>query len=140
MPFFDEISGTLTFQNGLRLSPFAQREALLELLQKAGGTAPDLGTEGVLVFPAGPVKGGSVAPVCLLRDDALWQISLSVGSVGPKPTPTAEQQRAFLFGLFRLKDPCPDTQRNCLFRGDGWTLTLSTDPRLGHAIASLSYR
>ena len=53
--------------------------------------------------------------------------------------PSAEQQRAFLFHCMMAKDPCPDTQRNCILACDFGSITLCTDPRVGSAIGRVSY-
>ncbi|MCL1855534.1 MAG: hypothetical protein FWF86_07355 [Clostridia bacterium] len=140
MPFLDAKSGTLTFDNGVRLFSHMEKAELLEILHTAGGDAPDKGKSGVLAFPACPVPGGMLAVLCMLRDDRLQTISVTVVSVGQKTEPSAEQQRAFLFHCFAVKDPCPDTRRNCDLSCEFGSITLCTDPRVGSAIGRLSYQ
>jgi len=139
MPFLDAKSGTLTFENGVRLVSHMEKVELLDALRKAGGNAPDKGESGVVAFPACPVAGGTLAILCVLREDRLQSVSLTVVSVGQKAAPSAEQQRAFLFLCFGAKDPCPDTQRNCELSCQFGSITLCTDPRVGSAIGRLSY-
>ena len=137
--FFDEKTGALTFETGLSLTPFLSRTDLLAALREAGGTSPDLGKSGVLSFPSCPVAGGALAAVCFLREDFLSAVTLTAAAVGQRTPLTAEQQRAFLFACFQAKDPCPDTQRNCVLRCAFGTITLCTDPRSGHASARVEY-
>lgn len=137
--FFDEKTGALTFETGLRLIPYMTRKDLLAALKEAGGTSRDLGESGILPFPSCPVAGGALAPVCFLQEDRLAAVTLTVVSVGQKTALSAEQQRAFLFASFRAKDPCPDTQRNCVLHCAFGAISLCTDPRSGHASARVSY-
>ncbi len=140
MPFFDEKTGSLTFENGLHLEARMEREALFKVLTAAGGSSPDLGEAGIIAFPACGVRGGSLGLICFLREDRLAEVCLTVCAVGQRAAPTADQQRAFFFELFCLKDPCPDTRRNTLFKSEAASLSISTDPRLGNAVARVLYR
>lgn len=140
MPFFDEKSGALTFDEGLRLIPHMEKEALLAALKKARGASPDLGASGIVAFPACRARGGLLAPICTLKEGRLSAVSLVVQAVSQGRAPTAAEQRGFLFLLLCLKDPCPDTLRNCVFKAEGATVSISTDPRLGGALARIQYR
>ena len=135
----DEKTGALTFETGLRLTPYMTRKDLLAALKEAGGTSRDLGESGILPFPPCPAAGGVLAPVCFLREDRLAAITLAAVSVGQKTVLSAEQQRAFLFAAFQAKDPCPDTLRNCVLHCAFGIVTLCTDPRSGHALARVAY-
>jgi hypothetical protein len=137
--FFNEKSGALTFETGLRLAPNMTRKDLLAALKEAGGASRDLGESGIFPFPPCPVAGGSLAPVCFLQEDRLASVTLTVVSVGQKTALSAEQQRSFLFTSFRAKDPCPDTLRNCVLQCAFGAITLCTDPRSGRASARVSY-
>ncbi len=139
MPFFNEATGALAFENGLCLLSGSTKKELAEALARLGGSAPTSPAWDHLPFPACPVSGGLLAPLCFVQEDRLRAVTLTVVAAGQKLTPTAEQQRAFLFACFHAKDPCPDTQRSCVLRTDFGSITLSTDPRLGHALARVTY-
>ena len=140
MPFLDAKSGILTFENGVRLVPHMKKTDLMEILREAGDNTLDKGEGTVVAFPSCPVAGGMLAVLCVLREDRLQSVSLTVVSVGQKATPSMEQQRAFLFLCFAIKDPCPDTWRTCDLACEFGNITLYTDPRVGSAIGWLSYK
>lgn len=137
--FFDEKTGGLAFETGLRLAPSMGKQELLGALKEAGGVSRDLGESGILAFPPCPAAGGALAPVCFLREDRLAAVTLTAVWAGQRTALTAEQQRAFLFAAFRAQDPCPDTQRNCVLHCAFGTVALCTDPRSGHASARVEY-
>ena len=105
-----------------------------------GGVQVYLEEAGIVPFPACPEKEGSVAVVCLLRDGKLTEVCLTVEAARQCPMPTADQQRAFLFALFCLRDPCPDARRSCVFQSGEATVSICADPRLGGAAACVAYR
>ncbi|NLV58587.1 MAG: hypothetical protein GXY67_07425 [Clostridiales bacterium] len=137
--FFNDKTGTLTFETSLCLTPFMIRRDLMAALQDAGSTIHDLDKSDILPLPAFAVEGGTLAPVCFLLNDRLVAVTLTASSVGQKTALTGEQQRAFLFASFRAKDPCPDTLRNCILHGGFGSITLCTDPRSGHASARIAW-
>jgi len=139
MPFLDVKTGMLTFENGVRFISHMDKAELLETLREAGCNSPDEGACSVIAFPSCPVAGGMLAAFCILWEERLQSVSLTVTSVGQKTAPSAEQQRSFLFHCFAVKDPCPDTQRNCELSCEFGIITLCTDPRGGSAIGRLSY-
>lgn len=139
MPFFDEITGTLTFDSGLCLTAHMPQNALIKALQSQGGITPDLGAGGLLLFPACAAAGGILAPACTLAENALQAVTLSVVSIGGRTAPTAEQQRTFLFACIRAKDPAPDTRRPCKLRCEFGSASIYTDPRLGTALLRIVY-
>lgn len=139
MPFLDTKTGMLTFENGVCLVPHMEKAELLEALCEAGGNVLGEGESGALAFPACPAAGGMLAALCILWQERLRSISLTVVSVGQKTAPSAEQQRAFLFHCFAAKDPCPDSRQNCILSCEFGNITLCTDPRVGSAIGRLSY-
>ncbi len=140
MLFFEEKVGKLTFDNGLRLAPNLPIQQVQAARKTLDGVTPPAEDFGIFPFPPCPVAGGRLAPVCFFQEGKLKAVSLTVVTVGQKNTPDAEQQRAFLFACFSAKDPSPDTLRNCILRCTFGTVTLSTDPRSGHALARIAYR
>ena len=139
MPFFNEKTGSICLAREHALSVQMSAEEVLAVLQKVGGDPPAIKSPELIPFPACEAAGGMVAPVVFLEQGQLSTIQLSVTSVGQKSSPTADQQRAFLFSLLRCKDPCPDTRRTCRILCDFGTATFSTDPRTGCAHLRLSY-
>lgn len=137
--FFDEKTGALAFENGLRLLPYMKGKDLLAALGEAGMSPHGPEDPGMAPLPPCPTAGGALAPVCHLLEDKLAAVTLTVAAAGPKAALTAEQQRAFLFAAFQARDPCPDTQRNCVLRCACGAVTLCTDPRSGQALARVEY-
>ena len=139
MPFFDEKTGALTLGKGYRLTAFMPDSGVLSVLRSIGGSPSDWSAD-IIPFSAIAVSGGRITLIAFLEEDRLSTIKISVVSIKPKRVPAADQQRAFLFSLFGVSDPCPDTQRSCCLAMSFGSLTISTDPRTGHASACLTYQ
>lgn len=140
MPFFDEEKGTLVFDSGLCLSPRMPLKELARVKGAQGAGAGEGGKPAIVALPAQQAMGGRFAPLCLVEGGQLRAVTLTVLSIGQRTRPTADQQRAFLFGCVAAKDPCPDSRRNCEIRCGFGTLLLTTDPRLGQAWLRVEYQ
>lgn len=138
MPFLDEQTGTLTFSEELSFIAHMPLEALLSLHEQWGGALPK--GRDILPFPAKAVDGGSVAPVCILRDGLLHEVRLFAACVGARNHPTAEQQRAFFFQLLSLRDHSPDSRRCSHITYPFGTVLIATDPRTGAALLRVEYK
>jgi hypothetical protein len=139
MPFIDEHSGTITLAKGCILSAHMPAKDVLTALRMRNGTSEDLGEGGMIPFPACPVKGGVIAAIAFLENGLLSAVNLSVVAIGQRGSASAEQERAFLFSLLRLRDPRPDTQRTCQLAYTFGSVMVSTDPRTGRALARVLY-
>lgn len=139
MPFFNEKSGAVTLAKGYSLTAHMQAADLLMALGALRGVFPGLGESRIVPFPVLKVRGGRIAILAFLEESKLASVRLSVVAIGQKTMPPAEQQRAFLFSLIRCKDLCPDTQRSCRIACAFGSVTISTDPRTGSALARIAY-
>jgi len=139
MPFFDEKTGALALGKGCRLTAHMPDSGVLSVLRSVGGPPADW-RENIIPFPAIGVSGGRIALIAFLEEDRLTAVHLSVVSTEPKTAPSSDQQRAFLFSLFGIHDPCPDTKQCCCFVSGFGSLAISTDPRTGYAAAHLTYQ
>ena len=97
------------------------------------------GQETVFCLPRLAVEGGSLAAVCLVGDHGLHTVRLTAVSVTGRQQTPGERQRAFLFGLLGLTDPCPDTRQSVRVKAPFGKVTLYTDPVTGQAGALVEY-
>lgn len=134
MKFFTPETGEIRFPGGLSLRGGMPARAI-----DPHFCCPP-GREAVFCLPRLAVEGGSLAPVCLLAEDALRTVRLSAVSVTGRQQTPGERQRAFLFALLGLADPCPDTQQTVRIKAAFGYLTLYTDPVSGQAEALVEYR
>ena len=133
MQFFNPHTGEMHFPCGLCLRggiPAEQIDPNLRALP---------GEDTAFCLPHLAVEGGALAPVCTLGEGGLAAVRLTAVSVNGRQQTPGERQRAFLFGLFGLKDPCPDTQQPVRIRAPFGHLTLYTDPVSGQAGALVEY-
>lgn len=134
MPFLNMDSGDLVFSDG-----FCLRAGMSAQELTADQAVPPLDGEAVLLLPARGVRGGSVAPVCEFQHNGLCRVTLAVDTVGGRTERNAGRQRAFLFSLLCLRDPCPDTRRCVRVRCPFGEALLFSDPYTGYASARLLY-
>ncbi len=139
MPFFDDQSGALTLPTGHQLTGRMPKAEVLRALESLSPRETLLEENRTIPFPSLDVPGGRVALLAFLAHGLLKHVHIFPTGIGQKTVLTAEQQRAFLFSLVRLKDPCPDTGRSCQITCPFGSLGLSTDPRTGFATLRLSY-
>ena len=133
MRFFDPDTGEVCFPGGLCLRGGIAAEQIDPNLRSLPGE------DTVFCLPALAVEGGALAPVCVLDGSGLASLRLTAVSVNGRQQTPGERQRAFLFGLFGLKDPCPDTQQPVRIKAAFGYLTLYTDPVSGQAGALVEY-
>ena len=134
MVFLCAETGRLSFSDGLTLTEGMPAERLNERFHNP--IADDL----TLFLGAHPLRGGSLAPVCLLDRRGLRCVTLHVEGVGPKGGAGADKQRSFLFSVFSLRDPCPDSRRGVQARFPFGSVTIYTEPYSGGAAARVEYR
>ena len=133
MTFFNPDTGELCFAGGLCLTGNMDVQAIDPHFRYAGQQ------EAVYCLPALAVEGGALAPVLTLNENGLSVLRLTAATVTGRQQTPGERQRAFLFGLFGLKDPCPDTQQPVRIKAPFGHLTLYTDPVSGQAGALVEY-
>ncbi len=134
MMFLTPETGEIRFSGGLSLRAGTGAREIDPHLR----TLP--GQDTVFCLPRLAVEGGSLAPVCILDDGGLHTVRLTAVSVTGRQQTPGDRQRAFLFGLLGLKDPCPDTQQSVRVKAPFGTLTIYTDPVTGQAGALVEYR
>lgn len=133
MSFFNPETGEMQFSNGLCLRGGMPVDAIDPHLRYTGSQ------EAVYCLPPLAVEGGSLGAVLTADPNGLRSLRLMVASITGRHQVPGERQRAFLFDLFRLADPCPDTQQNVRLKAPFGRLTLYTDPVTGQAGALLEY-
>lgn len=133
MRFFNPDTGEVRFPGGLCLRGGIPAEQIDPNLRSLPGE------DTVFCLPALAVEGGALAPVCVLAENGLSVLRLTAVSVSGRQQTPGERQRAFLFGLFGLKDPCPDTQQSVRIKAPFGHLTLYSDPVSGQAGALVEY-
>ena len=133
MTFFNPETGEMRFPGGLCLRSGMEAREMDPHFRFTGEQ------EAVFCLPAQTVAGGSAGVVCIVDGGGLRAVRLTgVAVTGRQQTP-GERQRAFLFGLFRLKDPCPDSLQSVRVKAPFGRLTLYTDPVTGQAGAMVEY-
>lgn len=134
MVFLCAETGRLSFSDGLTLAEGMPAEHLDKRFHNP--TTEDL----TLLLAAHPVGGGCLAPVCVLDEGGLRSVTLHTPCPQPQNGWTADKQRAFLFSVFALRDPCPDSRRGVKVQYPfGW-IAIYTQPYTGGASARLEYR
>lgn len=133
MLFFNPETGEMNFSDDLCLRGGMPVHAIDPHLCYTGAQ------EAVYCLPQLAVEGGSVGVVLTADGDGLATVRISAVSVTGRHQTPGERQRAFLFHLFRLTDPCPDTQQNVRLKAPFGRLTLYTDPVTGQAGALVEY-
>lgn len=133
MRFFNPETGEMLFSDGLCLRGGMPVDAIDPHLCYTGTQ------EAVYCLPALAVEGGSLGVVLTADRDGLRTARLTAVSVTGRQQTPGERQRAFLFDLFRLSDPCPDTRQNVRLKAPFGRLTLHTDPVTGQAGALVEY-
>lgn len=134
MIFLTPETGEICFPDGLCLRAGMQPREIDPHLRSHPGQ------EAVFSLPAMAVEGGSLAAVCVLNDAGLHTVRLTAAAVTGRQQTPADRQRAFLFGLLGLKDPCPDTRQSVSIKAPFGRLTVYTDPVSGQAGALVEYR
>lgn len=133
MPFMDAQTGRMTFLDGLSLYSGMPAQEINERFQNP------IERDITLCLKERPVEGGSLAPVCVLDAHGLRCVTLYAHSPAGRQDAGADRQRAFLFAVLRLKDPCPDTRRAVKVRCAFGTVLIDTEPYTGVAAARLEY-
>lgn len=133
MMFLTPETGELRFPGGLSLRAGMEAREIDPHLRSLPGQ------EAVFCLPQLPVEGGLLAPVCVLEDGRLAAVRLTAAAVTGRHETPGERQRAFLFALLGLKDPCPDTRQSVQVTAPFGSLTLYTDPVTGQAGALVEY-
>ena len=140
MQFFDEKSGALALGRGCSLSARMTEEAVLENRAHLGKSDVQPKRGGMVPFPSIKAGKGRIAPLAIVEGGVLRAVHLWTAATKGRPPQTAHQQRAFLFSLLGCKDPCPDTLKSCHVACEFGSMTLSSDPRTGCALARITYR
>lgn len=128
MVFLCVETGRLSFSDGLTLAEGMPAEQLDKRYHNP--TVDDV----TLPLAAHPLENGQIAPVCVLDREGLRSVTLHVPDAG------ADEQRAFLFSAFALRDPWPDSRRSVRARYPFGYVTIYTDPYTGGAAARVDYR
>ncbi len=134
MMFLTPDTGEIRFPDGLCLRAGMQAREIDPHLRSHPGQ------EAVFTLPRMAVEGGSVAAVCVLDDGGLHTVRLTAAAVTGRQQTPADRQRAFLFGLLGLKDPCPDTQQTVRVKAPFGRVTMYTDPVTGQAGVLVEYQ
>lgn len=134
MMFFNPDTGEMRFPEGLCLRGGMDAREIDPHFRFTGDQ------EAVFCLPAQTVEGGSTGVVCIVDGQGLRAVRLAGVSVTGRQQTPGERQRAFLFGLFRLKDPCPDSLQSVRVKAPFGKLTLYTDPVTGQAGAMVEYQ
>lgn len=133
MMFLTPETGEIRFSGGLCLrAGMSAREIDPHLCSLPGQDA-------VFCLPQLAVEGGSLAPVCVVGDSGLHTLRLTAVSVTGRQQTPGDRQRAFLFRLLGLEDPCPDTQQSVQVQAPFGRVTVYTDPVTGQAGALVEY-